>query len=85
MNMNPYLGFRKAVNFKSFFLSIIQMLYKELKCSRPIKANLFLWLISGVASIETTEAVFSVKKTTTKIKRFIYFLIKQIPSCSGVM
>jgi hypothetical protein len=44
-----------------------------------------LWLISGVASIETTEAVFSVKKTTTKIKRFIYFLIKQIPSCSGVM
>ena len=31
MNMNPYLGFRKAVNFKSFFLSIIQMLYKELK------------------------------------------------------
>ena len=31
MNMNTYLGFRKAVNFKSLFFSIIQMLYKELK------------------------------------------------------
>jgi hypothetical protein len=30
MNMNPYLGFRNAVNFKSLFFSIIQMLYKEL-------------------------------------------------------
>jgi hypothetical protein len=31
MNMNPYLGFRKVVNFKSLFFSIIQMLHKELK------------------------------------------------------
>jgi hypothetical protein len=31
MNMNPYLGFRKEVNFKSLFFSIIQMLYKELE------------------------------------------------------
>ena len=31
MNMNPYFGFRKTVNFKSLIFSIIQMLYKELK------------------------------------------------------
>jgi hypothetical protein len=31
MNLNPYLGFRKAVNFKFVFFSIIQMMYKELK------------------------------------------------------
>jgi hypothetical protein len=48
--------------------------------------NLFLWLIGGVASIKTTEAISSIKnKTTTKIRRFICFLIKQIPSCSEVM
>ena len=31
MKINPYLSFRKAVNFKSLFFSIIKMLYKELK------------------------------------------------------
>ena len=31
MNMNPYLGYRKAINFKSLFFSIIKMLYKKLK------------------------------------------------------
>ena len=47
--------------------------------------NLFTWLIIGVASIETTKTISSVKKKTTKIRRFTCFLIKQIQSCSEVM
>ena len=40
MNMNPYLGFRKVVNFKSlFFFSIIQMLYTELKWTNTNKCD----------------------------------------------
>jgi hypothetical protein len=39
MNMNPYLGFRKVVNFKSLFFSIIQMLYKEFKWTNINKCN----------------------------------------------
>jgi hypothetical protein len=31
VSVNPYLGFRKVVNFKSLFFSIIQMLHTELK------------------------------------------------------
>ena len=39
MNMNPYLGFRKVVNFKSLFFSIIQMLHKELKWTNTNKCD----------------------------------------------
>ena len=38
MNMNPYIGFRKAVNFKSVF-SIIQMMQKELKWKNIYKCD----------------------------------------------
>ena len=43
MNMNPYLGFRKAANFKSiFFFSIIQM-YKKLKWKNINRAS-YYWI-----------------------------------------
>ena len=43
MNMNPYLGFRKAVNFNSiFFFSIIQM-YKKLKWKNINHAS-YYWI-----------------------------------------
>jgi hypothetical protein len=37
MSMNPYLGFREVVNFKSLFFSIIQMLHTELKWTNTNK------------------------------------------------
>ena len=63
---------------KDIYISRILMSMSVLDQSRHYhnRNNLFLWLISGVASIETTGVVSSVKKTK-KIRRFICFLIKQ--------
>ena len=41
MNMNPYLGFRKVVNFKSLLFSLIQMLYNELKWTDINKCDVY--------------------------------------------
>jgi hypothetical protein len=41
MNMNPYLGFKMAVNFISLFFSIIQMLYKNIKIEKILINMMF--------------------------------------------
>ena len=61
--------------FPHFYLGLAQL--TDYWLQEPI-------VVSGVASIEPTEAIALVKKSTTKIRCFI-FLLKKFLSCSVLM